>query len=375
MLRALGLYSCEKKHPTEALIHRQAVALVDRLINDSMPGGDGHAPAVDPFSAIERAVAGILSELCFGDGHDELMSQITQALNEMHAVLPTVQWVDVMPWMAPLLRGPLSQYADGLRRVHQLTTDKIEAVVSAGVPDQPACIVHALHHACPVNDDDGSQRARIMATIQDIIGAGTETVASFIHWAILYAAKYPSAAQERVRDEIRRTIGQTAVPVAADRARMPYTDACMWEIVRHGCIAPLSIPHATMGDAVIAGCSIPAGTVVIANFYSTGWDPEVWGDEASTFRPERFLTPDGSQVDRQVINQFMCFGAGRRRCRGAQLSTLVMFLSFVVLMQRCEFSAPPGHELPTDSNFLFTNQAKRYHVLVQPANHDEDDVN
>ena len=372
-LGVLGLFTHNAKYPTEALIYRHAVALADRLIHESKLGG-----AVEPFNAIESAVVAILFELCFGaagDGDNELNSEIIRMQHEMRGVMSIVQSVDVMPWTAPLYRGPLRNYTASLRRSYKLTTNKTEALISAGVPDQPTCIVHALHQACltkVVNDVDGSKRARIMATVEDFIGAGSETVVNFIHWVILYAAKYPSAIQERVRDEIRRTIGWMSTPVAADRARMPYTDACMWEIVRHCCLTPMSLPHAVVSDTVIAGYNIPAGTVVFANFYSTGWDPDIWHDEAA-FRPERFLTPDGSQVDRQVINQFMCFGAGRRRCPGAQFGTLEMFLFFVVLMQRCSFSAPPGHELSTDGNFVLINQAKRYHVVVQAA-HDDDDA-
>jgi len=377
-LRVLSMFTGNTKHPIETLIHRHAVALADRLIHDSTPVGHGQALAVNPFSAIESAVVAILFEVCFGaarDGDQQLYSLMMKMLHEMRAVMRSVRSVDVMPWMAPFLRGPLRRYTDGIQRFNQLTINKIDALINKGVPDVPACIVDALHHACStevVNDVDGSQRARIMAVVQDFIGAGSEVVVNFIHWVILYAAKYPSIVQERVRDEIQRTIGWTSAPVASDRGRMPYTEACIWEIMRHGCVAPVSIPHATVHDAIIDGCSVAAGTVVFANLYSTGWDPDIWGDPG-TFRPDRFLTPDGSKVDREAVNQFMCFGAGRRRCPGAQFGTLEIFLFFVVLMQKCKFSAPPGHELSTDGNFVLVNQAKSYDILVQAtANNDHD---
>ena len=377
-LRVLAIFADKTKYPIEALIRHHAVALADRLIHDAAPARDGQVglSVVDPYSAIESAVVAILFEVCFGessDGDQELYSQMMKMLHEMRDVMPSVQSVDVMPWLAPFLRSPLRRYSDSLRRSNQLSVDKIDAIVSTDVPDVPTCVVHALHHACStqvVNDIDGSQRAKIMATVQDFVGAGSEVVVNFIHWAILYAAKYPGIVQERVRNEIRQTIGWTSAPVASDRGRMPYTEACVWEIMRHACVAPASIPHAAVRDAVIAGCSVAAGTVVFANLYSTGWDPDVWGDPA-TFRPERFLTPDGSQLDRAVVNQLMCFGAGRRRCPGAQISTLLVFLFFVVLMQRCKFSAAPGHELLTDGNCVITNQAKRYGVLVHAATNDD----
>ena len=379
-LRALRLFTQNAKHSTETLIHRHAVALSERLIQDSLPPGDddaaAHAAAVEPYDAIESAVVAVMFEMCFGApgaGDEELYSQMMAMLHAMRSVMPAVQSVDVMPWMAPLLRAPLRHYTDSLLRSHRLTRRKTDAIVNAGVPDQPTCVVHALHQACQSEQADDSQRARIMATVDDFIGAGSEIVVHLVHWALLYAAKYPSSVQQRVRDEIGRTVGWTAAPLAGDRARMPYTDACMWEIMRHACVTAISLPHAAVSDAVIAGCSIPAGTVVFANLYSTGWDPEIW-DEPAAFKPERFLTADGDHVDREVLGQFMCFGAGRRRCPGAQFGTMEMFIFFVVLMQRCSFSTAPGHELSADdADFVLTNKAKRYRVLVHPAAHDHDD--
>ena len=374
------MFADNTKYPVDVLIQRHAVALADCLIHDSAPVGDGQAVALDPFGAVERAVVAILFEVCFGaagDGDSQLYSHMMHMLHEMREVMPSVQSVYVMSWMAPLLRGPIRRYTDSLQRLNQLTTDKVDAVVSAGVPDVPTCIVHGLHHAClteVANDVDGSMRARLMTTVEDFIGAGSEVVVNFIHWAILYAAKYPSIVQDRIHEEIRRTIGWASAAVASDRGRMPYTEACMWEIMRHGCVAPMSVPHAAVHDAVIGGCTVNAGTVVFANFYSTGWDSDVWGDPA-TFRPERFLTPDGSHVDREVVGQLMCYGAGRRRCPGAQFRKLEIFLFFVTLMQRCKFSAPPGRELSTDGNFVLTNQAKSYSVLVQAAAMANDDAN
>jgi len=381
VLRALGLFTQNAKHSTETLIHRQAVGLAERLVHDSTPppGNDHSTPmapaAVEPYDAIESAVVGVMFEMCFGApgaGDDALYAQMMEMLHAMRSVMPAVQSVDIMPWLAPLLRAPLRHYTDSLLHSHLLTTRKTTSIINAGVPDQPTCAVHALHQAGKSEHADDSLRARIMATVDDFIGAGSEIVVHFLHWAILYAAKYPDAVQQRVRDEIRRTVGWTAAPVAADRARMPYTDACLWEIMRHACVTPMTLPHAAVSDAVIAGHSVPAGTIVFANLYSTGWDPEIW-DDPDAFRPERFLTPGGHQLDRQALGQFMCFGAGRRRCPGAQFGTMEMFIFFVVLMQRCAFSAAPGHELSTDdANFVLTNQAKRYHVLVQPAAHDDD---
>ena len=63
-----------------------------------------------------------------------------------------------------------------------------------------------------------------------------------------------------------------------------------------------------MGRRNILTCSsplqdsrIPAETMVQVNLYSVMMDPEYWGDP-QTFRPERFLNPDGTiRKDERLI--------------------------------------------------------------------------
>ena len=126
-LRVLGMFTDSTKYPIEALLHRHAVALADRLLRTHTARGAPASAALDPYSAIESAVVAAMFELCFGDGggDDELYSEMLRMLQEMRAVMPAVQSVDVMPWLAPCLRRPLNRYSASLQRSHRLTADKV----------------------------------------------------------------------------------------------------------------------------------------------------------------------------------------------------------------------------------------------------------
>jgi len=126
--RVLGIFTDNAKYPIEALIHRQAGALAGRLLQS-------RARAVDPYNDIESAVVGVLFEMCFGGGgvsvpgDEQLYAEMMRQLHGMRAVIPAVQAVDVMPWLAPFLRRPLQRYQDSLQRSHQLNTDKVVIII------------------------------------------------------------------------------------------------------------------------------------------------------------------------------------------------------------------------------------------------------
>lgn len=68
---------------------------------------------------------------------------------------------------------------------------------------------------------------------------------------------------------------------------------------------------------------------------------KVWGDP-SKFRPERFLTADGTAINKTLSEKVILFGMGKRRCIGEVMAKSEIFLFLAILLQRLEFSVPAG---------------------------------
>jgi cytochrome P450 family 135 len=68
----------------------------------------------------------------------------------------------------------------------------------------------------------------------------------------------------------------------------------------------------------VGGWTLPAGVHVTPCIYLAHRRTDVWGEDASAFRPERFL--DGAPAP----YTFIPFGGGTRRCLGAAFATLEM---------------------------------------------------
>lgn len=79
--------------------------------------------------------------------------------------------------------------------------------------------------------------------------------------ALFLLSHFPEI-QEKIREEITNIVGSRS-PTTEDMASMPYTEACMMEILRYQSHLPLTAPHANLSQEVeLEGYTIPKGTVV-----------------------------------------------------------------------------------------------------------------
>ncbi|RUS78501.1 hypothetical protein EGW08_013748 [Elysia chlorotica] len=183
----------------------------------------------------------------------------------------------------------------------------------------------------------------MIKTIVDLFSAGTETVSSTIAWCVLFIINKPSV-QVKVHEEIDREIGQQRQPTMADQARLPYLGAVIKETQRLASIIPFSIMHKAAEDITIGDITIPKGTALIPNLDSVLHDPEIWGSDADTFNPERFIDKDGALIHRE---EFIPFSIGPRICVGEALGKIELFLFLSAMFQRFHFKAIDPLNPPT----------------------------
>ena len=95
-------------------------------------------------------------------------------------------------------------------------------------------------------------------------------------------------------------------------------------------------------------------------------DPEVW-DKPEDFSPERFLTEDGTSI--QKPESFMPFGIGQRMCLGDQLAEKEFFLFFTSLVHCFDFQNPKDRDLPSLRGVAaVTVTPTDFEVIFKPRN-------
>ncbi|ROV91859.1 hypothetical protein VMCG_09180 [Cytospora schulzeri] len=172
------------------------------------------------------------------------------------------------------------------------------------------------------------------------------TLTAFIQALILYPE-----VQTRAREELDR-VCEDRLPTMDDEENLPYTRACVKEILRWNSIGRAGIPHAVIKDDVYQGYTIPKGATVILNIWAINQDPSRY-ENPQVFNPLRFLgdtttaaesalSPDVSRRDH------FTFGAGRRVCPGMHVADRTLFMSISRLLWGFEFSK--GKQMTTSAD-------------------------
>uniref|UniRef100_A0ACB8FBZ0 Uncharacterized protein n=2 Tax=Sphaerodactylus townsendi TaxID=933632 RepID=A0ACB8FBZ0_9SAUR len=173
-------------------------------------------------------------------------------------------------------------------------------------------------------------------SILELFGAGVDTTATTLYWALLYMAAYPNI-QANVQKELDDVLGPSRIICYDDWKKLPYTFAVIHEVQRYSAIVPVTFRKCTK-DTVVQGFLIKKDTGVVGNLYSSLYDAEQW-ETPHRFNPHHFLDEEGHFVSKEA---FMPFSAGHRICLGDQLAKIELFITFASLLQALTFRAPEG---------------------------------
>ena len=186
--------------------------------------------------------------------------------------------------------------------------------------------------------------AQLSELIRDLFGAGTETTATTIRWAVLYLTKFPDI-KHRLQSDIDNVVADSELPRLDDMAKLPYVEAFIMELLRCVNVAPLAVPHTLLSesDIVFEGYTIPQKALIIFNLNSVLKDPKVFVNPEQ-FNPDRFLDAAGEVVEPK---EFIPFGIGRRVCLGEALAKMELFLFLTTIIKQFDFVLPDDEPQPS----------------------------
>ncbi|XP_044444110.1 desmethyl-deoxy-podophyllotoxin synthase-like [Aegilops tauschii subsp. strangulata] len=199
----------------------------------------------------------------------------------------------------------------------------------------------------------------IRAVVRDLFGAGSESSASTLQWAMAELMRRP-AALRRAQAEVRGALaGQSRVREEALQ-ELPYLRLVIKETLRLHATVPLMLPRESREATRVLGYDVPQGTMVLVNAWAIGRDAATFGADAEEFRPERFEEGTAAALDfRGTDFELLPFGAGRRMCPGITFGLAVMELALASLLFHFDWELPGGTvELDMAETFGVTAKMK-----------------
>ncbi len=194
----------------------------------------------------------------------------------------------------------------------------------------PRDLLDALLEARDPETGAGLSEAEIGANIITFIGAGHETTANALTWALYLLSLAPDI-REAVEAEAEAAAGDV-VAAALSGDRLAMTKAVIEEAMRLYPPVP-SLSRAAIAADVAGGVAIPKGALVVIAPYVLHRHQTLWR-EPGLFRPERFLPGARETIERFA---YLPFGAGPRICIGQQFAMVEAVLTLSTLLRSLRF--------------------------------------
>lgn len=148
--------------------------------------------------------------------------------------------------------------------------------------------------------------------------AGRDTTAQCLSWTLFELTQHPEVAA-KLRNEVEEVCGADAITYD-QLNRLAYVRAVLDEGLRLHPSVPMDGKMAVGHDVLPDGTTITPGCLVQFSPWVQGRYTKLWGSDAETFRPERWLTME----TRPSSYAWTAFNAGPRECLGKRLAEMEM---------------------------------------------------
>ncbi|KAM6943462.1 cytochrome P450 1A1 [Xenentodon cancila] len=324
----------------------------------------------DLFRYIVVSVANVICGMCFGrryDHHDQELVGLVNLTEDFVQVTGSGNPADFIPALQYLPNKSMKKFVDLNNRfcsfVQKIVSEHYATYDKDNIRDiTDSLIDHCEDRKLDENSNVQMSDEKIVGIVNDLFGAGFDTISTALSWSVMYLVAYPDI-EKRLFEEIKEKVGLDRTPVLSDKPNLVFLEAFILELFRHSSFLPFTIPHCTSKDTSLNGYFIPKDTCVFINQWQINHDPKLWEDPSS-FNPDRFLSADGTEVNKLDGERVMIFGLGRRRCIGEVIARNEVFLFLAIIIQRLHFDKLPGEELDLTPEYGLTMKHKRCNLRV-----------
>mmetsp|Transcript_107361 Transcript_107361/g.333602 ORF Transcript_107361/g.333602 Transcript_107361/m.333602 type:complete len:511 (-) Transcript_107361:32-1564(-) len=207
--------------------------------------------------------------------------------------------------------GRLDGYARGIVR-------ELRQKAEAGQDDSFVGLFMKEEQAAPAARSPELQEKFMRDLVLNFLIAGRDTTAQCISWTLFELTQHPAVAA-KARQEVLDVCGEG--PVTFEHLKsLQYVRAILDEGLRLHPSVPYDGKLCLGKDTLPDGTVVPAGCIIQYIPYAQGRCKDIWGEDACSFRPERWL----EMPRRPSSFAFAAFNAGPRECLGRRLAEAEM---------------------------------------------------
>ncbi|XP_005419849.2 cytochrome P450 1A5-like, partial [Geospiza fortis] len=309
----------------------------------------------EPYRYLVVSVANVICAMCFGkryEHEDQELLRLVNSTEEFTAVTAAGNPADFIPLLRYLPSRSMKLFIDFNRYflsfVQKRVKEHYETYDENNIRDiTDSLIEQCLDKKLGTNTATQIPKEKIVNLVNDLFGAGFDTVTTALSWSLMYLVTNPNI-QKKIHEELDRTIGTTKVTVlnGGGLAELLQGQGGLEEQpdsalrMQKNLLSIFSLPSTTK-DTVLNGYFIPKDRCVFVNQWQVNHDEKLWKDP-ETFNPERFLSADRTKVNKEDGEKVLVFGLGKRRCIGENIARWQVFLFLATLLQQLEFSVCEG---------------------------------
>ncbi len=315
----------------------------------------------DVSDLMSRLTLTALEETLFSEGLGREASAFRRALTSYFDTIGRLDPLDLInaPAFLPRLRrwrgrSALAFFDSAVDHI----IERRRALIASGA-EAPRDLLTLLLSARDPESGRGIAADDVRANIVTFIGAGHETTANALTWALYLLSRSPEWRERAEADADQ----------AFDSGRPPAPERCVTlravfeEALR--LYPPAAIlSRQAIADDELAGVHVPAGAVITVSPYVLHRRRGLW-DNPDAFDPSRFLGERRDRIDRFA---YIPFGAGPRVCIGMSFAVQEGIILLARLLRAFRFELVDGHVvMPLQRVTLRPRGGMKMHVKQRDA--------